>query len=238
MLGLAKKTVPAEFKVDESKRQVTGYASVFGNVDRVGDIVHPGAYKDTIRDRLPRNLIKCMWNHRHLIGRPVHLEEDSTGLLTVNELSETSGDHGGTNALILLKDRALTHMSIMYRAVEYDYEVVDEDEEVRNLRKLTLFEQGYVNFPANEEAEVVEVPKGLQDLSALLKVLPKDLVHGVRADRYTSREQKLITAAAERLGLLATELKELLSPPPEDSLDPEGLRRLREALAARRALAH
>ncbi len=42
------KFLPAEFKVDKGKRTVEGYASIFGNVDQYGDIVHPGAFTESL----------------------------------------------------------------------------------------------------------------------------------------------------------------------------------------------
>jgi HK97 family phage prohead protease len=235
MLQLQRKEVPVEVKIDEAKRRVEGYAAVFNNVDNVDDRIHRGAFADTIKDRLGRGLIKCMRNHRVLIGKPVHLEEDQHGLLTVNQLSETDGEFGGKSTLILLKDGALTHMSILYRPQDYDYEVIEGEREIRNLRKIELHEQGYVDFPANEMAAVTGVPKSLPDLAMLLGVFPKDLARALRAERYTTAERDLITRAADQLGGLATELKALLAP--AEQLEPEGLHRLQRAFDARRALA-
>lgn len=239
MLAL-KKAIPAEFKVEEGKRRVTGYASTFGNIDRVDDRVITGAYAETIEDRLPRRLIKCMRNHQVLVGKPVHLEEDSTGLLTVNEISNTGGDFGGKNTLRLLQDEALTHMSILYAPLEYDYEVIEDpaghSREIRNLKKLELREQGYVDFPANEEAGVLDVPKGIQDLASLLGLVPKDLARTLRAERYTTGERELLQAAAERFEQVAKDLQTLLASK-AGALDPEGLQRLQLAIENRRALA-
>jgi len=56
--------------VDLEKYEFEGYASTFGNEDLVGDIVEKGAFKKTIQERLPKNLIKVLWQHYDPMGVP------------------------------------------------------------------------------------------------------------------------------------------------------------------------
>ncbi len=73
------KSIATELKGDVSKRRIEGYASIFGNVDMGMDISHPGSFSKTIKERMPKNSIKFMRDHRELIGRPEHLENCGVG---------------------------------------------------------------------------------------------------------------------------------------------------------------
>ncbi len=76
------KTFKFEVKeVDEEEGTFTGYAATFSKIpDSYGDIIDPGAFKKTIKER--NKQIKILWNHYILepIGRPTKLEEDEKGL--------------------------------------------------------------------------------------------------------------------------------------------------------------
>ena len=151
------KTFSVEIKaVDFTGRTVEGYAAAFGNIDQVGDIIHPGAFKQTITDR--GNKIKFLWQHdpSEPIGRILSIAEDKNGLQFKAAISDTSR---GRDALALLKDGAIGEMSIGYDTVKggMDYTKSAAGETVRNLRALKLWEISLVTFPANESAVVTGV---------------------------------------------------------------------------------
>jgi hypothetical protein len=101
-LRLERKAVPAEYKTDLAKREVTGYAAIFGNVDLGGDRIVKGAFTKTLADDMPANRIKVRRNHESAIGMPIHMEQDSKGLLTVSRISQTPL---GDETLTLIEDR-------------------------------------------------------------------------------------------------------------------------------------
>jgi HK97 family phage prohead protease len=143
--------VRVECKADLAKREVTGYASTFGNVDLGGDIVLPGAYTKTLADDLPAGRIKVRRNHREAIGRPIHAEQDSTGLLTVSRISETPL---GDETLVLVADGVVDAMSIGYVAEEKRY-ATREGRKVRELVQIRLAEWSLLDEPPmNPEAIV------------------------------------------------------------------------------------
>jgi HK97 family phage prohead protease len=150
--------VQAEFKADAAKRQITGYASVFNNVDHGGDVVLPGAFTKSIAgDGVSR--IKVMRNHETLIGKAIAAEQDTKGLLTVSQIAKTGA---GDETLALVEDGALTGMSIGYVAQEKAY--ADQGgRKIRQLKQLGLLEWSYVDFPMNPAADVVGV-KSLDDV--------------------------------------------------------------------------
>lgn len=153
-----------ELKVNSTKREVTGYASIFNNVDSYGDVVLPGAYTKTIRERgpekgrkvvggKPRCKIKVLRNHTDLIGIPMEIREDGPGLWTKSWIAPTDL---GNETLTLIEAGVLQEMSIGYDAVVFDF---NPESSVRNLRELKLYEYSYVDIPANEEAVITEVKR-------------------------------------------------------------------------------
>ena len=147
------KTLAFEVKaIDYEGRTLEGYAAAFGNIDQVGDIIHPGAFRKTLQERGQR--IKVLWQHdpTEPIGRLMEAREDERGLYVKAVISDTTR---GRDALALLRDGAIGEMSIGYDSVKgaTDYSKM-EGKTVRNLREIKLYEFSLVTFPANEQAVV------------------------------------------------------------------------------------
>jgi len=148
------KTLPFEIKaLDGDGRTLEGFCAAFGNIDQVGDIIHPGAFRKTLTERGGR--IKFLWQHdpTEPIGRMVEAREDTGGLYVKAVISDTAR---GRDAIALLRDGAIGEMSIGYDAVKggTDYSKTPEGKSVRNLREIKLYEFSLVTFPANEQAVV------------------------------------------------------------------------------------
>lgn len=148
--------------IDYEGRTLEGYAAAFGNIDQVGDIIHPGAFRKTLSERGGR--IKFLWQHdpKEPIGRLIEAREEDHGLSVKAVISDTAR---GRDALALLKDGAIGEMSIGYDAVKggVDYSKF-EGRSVRNLREIKLYEFSLVTFPANEAAIVTGL-KQQQDVT-------------------------------------------------------------------------
>lgn len=162
-------------------RTFEGYASTFGNLDLVGDIIHPGAFTKTLTER--GNKIRLLWQHdpSEPIGRPVELREDGKGLFIKAILSDCQR---GRDALALLKDGAIGEMSIGYDSVAggTDYSKGVNGKTIRNLREVKLYEVSLVTFAANPEALVTAV-KGAIPFKAT-DMAPEDMAwDGGRAVR-------------------------------------------------------
>lgn len=153
------KAVPiTEWKVDQSKRLVEGWAARYGNVDLGGDRILPGAASKTISDRLPRKLIKFFWNHEFGIGVPETLEEHDAGLLAVGKVN----DHADFDKyLSMIEQGVASHMSIGYTVVKATFIQEEEDQSVfdliREISEFKLFEWSPVYWPMNELAEITAV---------------------------------------------------------------------------------
>lgn len=146
-----KRTKISEVKAEG--RTIVGYAAAFGNVDRVRDVIEPGAFKRTIN----ANRAKVGYNHFHMIGKPMKMEEDSRGLLTESYISDTPK---GNEVLQLVQDGVVDAMSIAYETVEAE----EDDRGVRHLKELKLYEYGPVDFPANENAVINGVKQFAYDI--------------------------------------------------------------------------
>ena len=142
--------------VDVQTGIITGYFSVFGNVDSDGDIVLPGAFKKTIRENGPdsskaRILHLYMHDPSKILSKPHVLKEDKHGLYFESKISETSL---GKDVLQLYRDKVLTEHSIGYQIVKRE---VDEKEETQKLVELKLWEGSTVSWGANMDALVSTV---------------------------------------------------------------------------------
>lgn len=125
-----------------------GYASVFGNKDSWDDIMQQGAFSKTIEENF--NRIKVLEQHDNwkVIGRPSVLEEDNMGLYFNAKLSDIQA---GREMFTLIKDKAITEMSIGYNTIKSSR---DEETGTRTLTEVRLWEISPVTWGANELARI------------------------------------------------------------------------------------
>lgn len=146
-----------EFKFDDGDDAgtVSGYASVFGILDRVGDIVLPGAFKASIADwRRRKKSVPMLWQHNpdEPIGVWSELLEDEKGLKVGGALVLDVPRAGEVRALA--RKGAVGGISIGFRTLDYD---IDRTTGARRLKKLDLWEISLVTFPALPEAQLTGV---------------------------------------------------------------------------------
>ena len=146
--------------VDLEEGIISGYASVFGNVDSYGDIVVEGAFGKSIEKiKKTGKTIPVFYGHnmedpRANIGRVIELREDGHGLLFKAQLDLSGGTYGRL-VYEQLKDGRLDSLSFGFSVIygaptEAGYE----------LRELELYEISVVPIPANREALITEVKAG------------------------------------------------------------------------------
>lgn len=146
--------------IDLEEGVISGYASVFGNVDSYGDIVVKGAFSKSIEKiKKTGKVISVFYGHnmedpRANIGRVIELREDSRGLFFKAQL-DLSGATYGSLVHGQLKDGRLDSLS-------FGFSVVDgaNTEAGYELRELELYEISVVPIPANQEALITEVKAG------------------------------------------------------------------------------
>lgn len=168
------KSIPSPSpEVSVSKREVTSYKAMFGNVDRVREIVQPGAFLESIgpKGRLAKGQVTTRHNHKDLVGKMLHAEETGEGLLTVDKYG---ADPVSDRVFSLVRDGIITTSSFQatHKASDRVKSKGPDGEPVWNLTRLNLIEAGPADpdFAVNPETRVVAV-KGLQELSRVVSDL-------------------------------------------------------------------
>jgi hypothetical protein len=138
-----------EVKAADDGWEVAGYASTWSR-DLGDDIVHPGAFKATLEGG---GKVRFLFAHdaAQVLGRPLELKEDATGLFGRFRISKT---RLGQDVHTLLSDGALDSFSIGFIPRDFDR---DEKSGVRNLRGLDLLECSLCALPMNPAATVTHV---------------------------------------------------------------------------------
>ncbi len=181
-------TVPFEIKeIKEETGQYAGtfegYAAGIHNIDRVGDMILPGAFVEDLPRFLGEGVV-C-WQHDWMspIGVPTEAREDEYGLFSKCRVSNTTQ---GKDAMTLIKDGVVKKLSIGYRVQNYEwvdraglitylgisglsearkdtilrqYDEMELDE-LFLLKKIRLYEFSPVSVPANPNA-IITGAKGL-----------------------------------------------------------------------------
>jgi HK97 family phage prohead protease len=166
---------PADGPADGAS--IAGYASVFGQVDRGGDIVQPGAYARSLAVlKGEGRSVKMLWQHdpAQPIGVWDEVREDATGLFVKGRLLADVARAREARALIAAG--ALDGLSIGYRTKRAERDTRGR----RLLHELELWEVSLVTFPMLSEARVGakgEAPGDplLQDLAAAIEAARRDM---------------------------------------------------------------
>ena len=139
-----------EVKADSSGR-ISGYGSIFGNVDLAGERVLPGAFRKSLDEHKRRgSRIKMLWQHRPdvPIGTWTSAVEDSKGLLLEGHINLKTD--AGRNAYEHIAAGDVDSLSIGYR----EKQAQQGRDGVRDLIELDIYEVSPVTFPANRSATI------------------------------------------------------------------------------------
>lgn len=143
-----------------SERQFEGYGATFGNVDHGGDVIIRGAFSQTLKDHKEAGTLPQMfWYHDPSMvpGRWDEMHEDEKGLYVKGTFAKTQL---GDEMRELLSMKAVRGLSIGYRTVEREY----NDEGVRLLKAVDLWEVSIVSLAMNPLAQVTRSKSRLSDL--------------------------------------------------------------------------
>lgn len=141
---------------------VEGYASLFGEVDQARDMMMPGAFTQTLKQRGLRK-IPMLFQHdpAEPVGVWLDLSEDFHGLKARGRLIPDVAR--GRELLALLRAGAIDGLSIGYRTVRG---VIDPGTRVRKLYQVDLWEISIVTFPLLHGARVRAVKRVRQNSDA------------------------------------------------------------------------
>lgn len=137
-----------------NEREFEGYGSTFNNVDLVGDIVAPGAFKNSLAEHRAAGTMPLMfWMHRpdQVAGAWTAMKEDSKGLYVKGILAETQL---GNEMRTLLAMKAVRGLSIGFRVLDRTWEDDEEHGAVRVIKEVDLVEVSIVSMAANPLADV------------------------------------------------------------------------------------
>ena len=133
---------------------IKAYGLAFGNIDRVGDIIMPGACDKWLASEEAENMGFC-WSHDRatVIGKITDKGVDDYGMWVEVDILPTTA---GKDAAVLLKAGAVTQFSIGYRVNKCHFEHRDGyDYEIRILDEIEVYEVSPVLVPANPKAKII-----------------------------------------------------------------------------------
>lgn len=140
------KGVDSKGEVKMNSRTITGYFSRFGNVDSDGDMLVPGAFEKTIKERGQGGLIKHLTDHRfdtdHLIGIP-KVWEVSDGAMFETVVSDTTK---GNDILKLYRDGVINQHSFGFKTLKES-----KKSAYNEISEVMLYEVSTVVLGANSE---------------------------------------------------------------------------------------
>ncbi|GHF18111.1 primosome assembly protein PriA [Kordiimonas sediminis] len=177
-------SLPLEVKTTGAIGTFEGYGAIFGNVDRDGDQILPGAFELSLKERTP----VLLWQHnsQEPIGRFDTVREDARGLFVKGRLLQ----HGrGLEAYDLLKMGALDGLSIGFVVKEaYRHPKTG----VRQIKRADCMEISLVTFPANDLARVQSV-KSVAGVRT-----ERDFERFLRLHGFSKKQSKAITSRGFR----------------------------------------
>ena len=127
-------------RIERARRglRFAGYASVFDRVDRGGDIVRAGAFRQSLAKQAR---VPLLWQHQagREIGQVEHLSEDGRGLQVIGRLNN---DEFGRLLARELEQGRLSGLSFGYRV-----RAAEQGARAREIRELELLEVSLVRRP-------------------------------------------------------------------------------------------
>jgi hypothetical protein len=160
--------------VDGKQGVIQAYAAAFNLVDDDNEIVMPGAFERTIKQRGPTgsNRVAFLRQHRVdlLLGKPSVLKEDGFGLYFESKISQTSY---GRDTLILYEDGVIDEHSFGFDVVK-KHQHTDGPTELHELR---LWDVSAVVWGSNEHTPFVgmksieQLNKAMNEVEAINRVL-------------------------------------------------------------------
>lgn len=212
-----------EVKASGDTWEVAGLVSTFGNVDLGGDVVHRGAFADSLKSGAP---VRFLYSHdpASVLGTAAELRETDAGLYGRFKISRT---RLGQDVHTLLHDRAIDSFSIGYLPKTFDF----DDDGVRHLKSIDLLECSLVSMPMNPQAVVTGVKSvdySTMRLDAIVQTLGEHRAAALAAAKALARRRaaegrKLSDRVLELLEALraasladADDLLALLTAPPPE----------------------
>ncbi|GIU78812.1 MAG: primosomal replication protein N [Bryobacteraceae bacterium] len=171
-MAIEKKSLTLTVRELEAEGTFAGVASVYSAPDLTGDVIQPGAFRDSIarKSRLP-----LLWMHDQPIGT-IDVQETAEGIEAIGQIVlETTL---GKDAYALMKAGAVDGLSVGFMIDSWRWDGAN-----RVIEKATLLEVSLTPVPAQPAARITEVkefsaesrpdmtPATLQVLSAQIRLI-------------------------------------------------------------------
>ena len=142
--------------------KIRGYAAVFNSLSEdlggFREQIAPGAFKRTIKSAD----VRALWNHdpNYVLGRTrsktLSLAEDDHGLAIEIDPPDTQW---ARDLMVSIRRKDITQMSFAFQTLKDEWDSEDQENEVRTLVKVRLFDVSPVTYPAYTATDV-EVKSG------------------------------------------------------------------------------
>ncbi|RXT63051.1 HK97 family phage prohead protease [Pseudomonas syringae] len=157
-----------------------GYASVFNKVDADGDIILPGAFAKALTGQ--SRAVAMFFNHQRNeipVGKWLHLEEDSKGLLARGEL--TPGNPQSEALKSAMQHGTVNGLSVGFLAGAGDFDRISTGMAFKSMKRLR--EISICTEPANEDASI----SSLKSMDAIESI--RDAEHWLRDSAGLSKSE-------------------------------------------------
>lgn len=190
-----------EVNVQSDSRVISGYAAIFGNIDKAGDMLIKGCFSKSIQERGPESnandkiIFLYMHDMNEPIGRITKLIEDDRGLYFEAEIDDVDR---GNQALKQLESGTLNQFSIGYK---YVWEKCEWDDETGAfiVKEVVLYEISVVSIGCNGETEYLGL-KTQEDYENKYKELNNEIDEFCKGLN-SYRQQKIQQILAKALAL-------------------------------------
>lgn len=192
-----------EVNYDNDSRIISGYAAIFGNKDKAGDILIKGCFAKSLQERGPQSSandkIIMLWMHNmnEPIGIPVILTEDEKGLYFESKIDDVPR---GNQAVKQLESGTLNQFSIGYEYVWENCEF-DEQEKALIVREVKLYEISVVSIGCNGDTEYLGL-KSIEDTENAYEQLNKDISE-LCSNMSAAKQQKIQRLISKAMSLAA-----------------------------------
>ena len=153
--------IALEFKdLDTSKRTAVIRHSVYGSIDKVGDVAHAGMFTKSWQESKPK--IYVNHNPDKVPGTASRMWDDNTSAFTEFKFGNWTY---GNDVLEMASEGVFTGASFGYRTIKKDFGEI-KGKRVRNLREVKHEETSLLNVEAaHPDAGIVSLIKSLDDIS-------------------------------------------------------------------------
>lgn len=171
--------------------EFSGYAATFGNIDKVDDICVKGCFADSIQKKKDKGeKLIILWQHQRdmPLGVYFEFEEDDKGLFVKGRMPKADTFVNG-RVWPQMQVGSIGKMSIGFFIIEREF----NEEGIRLLKELDLFEVSLVTIPANDEAVITDM-KSLEEVESI-----KDVESYLKEKGVSVRESKKLISVIKNL---------------------------------------